>query len=129
MPKMTDYVALWRKYQRENVPQEIPIERFHKLMGKDLVFSDGGFFRFFPYTLIKYRGKQTPDLMTDFHPRDFDFEQPIVESLRTMRKFKSYVEIKKAFPKFQRLLNDFDFVNIEQANDLIDWDKTRLIKI
>jgi hypothetical protein len=67
--------------------------------------------------------------MTYFHPRDFDFEQPIVESLPAMRKFKSYVGIKKAFPKFQRLLNDFDFVNIEQANDLIDWDKTRLIKI
>ena len=129
MPKMTDYVALWRKYQRENVPQKIPIEGFHKLMGKDLLFSDGGFFRFFPYTLIKYRGKQIPDLMTYFHPRDFYFEQAIVESLPTMRKFKSYVEIKKAFSKFQRLLNDFDFVNIELANDLIDWDKTRLIKI
>lgn len=28
MPKMTDYVALWEKYQREGVPQKIPIERF-----------------------------------------------------------------------------------------------------
>ena len=28
MPKMTDYVALLEKYQREGVPQKIPIERF-----------------------------------------------------------------------------------------------------
>lgn len=108
--------------------KEFPIN-IHKLIGKDLVFSGGGFFRFFPYSVIKYWGKQTPYLMTYFHPRDFDYEQPIVESLPAMRKFKSYVGIKKAFPKFQRLLNDFDFVNIEQANDLIDWDRTRRLEI
>lgn len=27
IPKMIDYVALWEKYQREGVPQKIPIER------------------------------------------------------------------------------------------------------
>jgi len=30
MPKMTDYVALWEKYQREGVSQKIPIERLPK---------------------------------------------------------------------------------------------------
>ena len=33
MPKMTDYVALWEKYQREGVPQKIPIERFCVMNG------------------------------------------------------------------------------------------------
>ena len=33
MPKMTDYVALWKKYQREGVPQKIPIERFCVMNG------------------------------------------------------------------------------------------------
>jgi len=33
--------------------KEFPIN-IHKLMGKDIVFSGGGFFRFFPYTVIKY---------------------------------------------------------------------------
>ena len=33
MPKMTDYAALWEKYQREGVPQKIPIERFCVMNG------------------------------------------------------------------------------------------------
>ena len=33
MPKMTDYVALWEKYQREGVPKKIPIERFCVMNG------------------------------------------------------------------------------------------------
>jgi len=33
MPKMTDYVALWGKYQREGVPQKISIERFCVMNG------------------------------------------------------------------------------------------------
>ena len=33
MPKMTDYVALWKKYPREGVPQKIPIERFCVMNG------------------------------------------------------------------------------------------------
>lgn len=108
--------------------KEFPIN-IHKLLGKDLVFTGGGFFRLFPYKVIKYWGQQTPYLMTYFHPRDFDYEQPVIKTLPVMRKFKSYVGIKKAFPKFQRMLNDFDFVNIEQANDLIDWERVRILDI
>ena len=67
--------------------------------------------------------------MTYFHPRDFDAEQPVVESLPAMRKFKSYVGLKKAFPKLQRYLNDFSFINIEQADKLVDWEKAREFKI
>jgi len=28
MPKTTEHVALWEKYQREGVPQKIPTESF-----------------------------------------------------------------------------------------------------
>lgn len=33
MPKITDYLAIWEKYQREGVPQKIPIERFCVMNG------------------------------------------------------------------------------------------------
>lgn len=108
--------------------KEFPINT-HKILGKDIVFSGGGFFRFFPYPFIKHWSIQSPYLMTYFHPRDFDSEQPVVESLPAMRKFKSYVGLKKAFPKFQRYLNDFNFISIEQADKLIDWEKARKFKI
>jgi len=100
-----------------------------KISGKNIVFSGGGFFRFFPYQLIRKLGNRSPYLMTYFHPRDFDPEQPMIEALPLMRKFKSYVGLKSAFPKFQCLLNDFDFISVKEADALIDWDKARIVNL
>jgi len=68
-------------------------------------------------------------MMTYFHPRDFDIDQPVINTLPAMRKFKSYVGIKGAFSKFQFLLNDFEFVNVEQADKMIDWEKARTLHL
>jgi hypothetical protein len=103
--------------------KEFPIN-FHDFLGINIVFSGGGFFRLFPYWLIKKWSKQSPYLMTYFHPRDFDPDQPIFESQKGLRKFKSYVGLKHSFTKFDRYLNDFHFINIEQANNIIDWTTT-----
>ena len=67
--------------------------------------------------------------MTYFHPRDFDPEQPMIDSLPIHRKFKSYVGLKKAFSKFQKLLNDFEFLGIDEADKKIDWNNTRTIDL
>jgi polysaccharide deacetylase family protein (PEP-CTERM system associated) len=108
--------------------KEFPIN-IHPLLGKNLVFSGGGFFRLFPYFLIKSWTKQTPYMMTYFHPRDFDPGQPMINSLPLMRKFKSYVGLAKSFSKFQRLIDDFNFINLEEADSIINWEKARIIHI
>lgn len=108
--------------------KEFPIS-FHQIMGKNLVFSGGGFFRLFPYWLIKKWSKESPYLMTYFHPRDFDPDQPIFESQKGIRKFKSYVGLKHSFTKFDRYLNDFEFVNIEKADRQINWSNTNKLLI
>lgn len=108
--------------------KEFPIS-FHQVMGKNLVFSGGGFFRLFPYWLIKQWSKESPYLMTYFHPRDFDPDQPIFESQKGIRKFKSYVGLKHSFTKFDRYLNDFEFVNIEKADTQINWNNTNKLLI
>ena len=99
------------------------------LYGKKIVFSGGGFFRFFPYFLIKRWSIQSSYLMTYFHPRDFDPKQPRIDSLPIHRKFKSYVGLKKAFQKFQKYLIDFDFLGIDQADKKIDWKNRRIIDL
>lgn len=81
------------------------------------------FFRLFPYWLIRHWAKDVNYMMTYFHPRDFDTGQPVV------RRFKSYVGIKGAFRKFQRLLDNFEFVNVAQADKLIDWEKTPVLRL
>ena len=108
--------------------KEFPIN-FHSILGRDLVFSGGGFFRLFPYSLIKKWGRSSSYLMTYFHTRDFDPDQPMIESLPIMRKFKSYVGLKHSFSKFQQLLHDFDFVDVEEADRLVDWSNARRIEI
>lgn len=108
--------------------KEFPIN-FQTIFGKDVVFSGGGFFRLFPYPLIKKWSAESQYLMTYFHPRDFDPEQPVIESLPAIRRFKSYYGLKGSFSKFQKYMTDFDFINIEQANKLIDWSNCKTIKI
>lgn len=108
--------------------KEFPIN-IQKIGSKNIVFSGGGFFRLFPYILIKKWSKQSSYLMTYFHPRDFDVDQPIIKTLPLMRQFKSYVGIKGAFSKFQRFLDDFEFVNVEQADKLIDWKNCRILNL
>jgi peptidoglycan-N-acetylglucosamine deacetylase len=108
--------------------KEFPIN-IHSFLGHSIVFSGGGFFRLFPYPLIHYWAKKSPYIMTYFHTRDFDPDQPMIKSLPFMRKFKSYVGLKHSFGKFQQLLDDFNFVNLEQADKMIDWEKARKIEI
>lgn len=108
--------------------KEFPIS-FHKMLGKNLVFSGGGYFRLFPYWLIKKWSRESSYLMTYFHPRDFDPDQPVFESQRGLRKFKSYVGLKRSFAKFDQYLNDFEFIDVEKADTLVKWDKVKCLEV
>lgn len=108
--------------------KEFPIS-MKNILGYKVIYSGGGYFRFFPYGVIKHWATQSHYLMTYFHPRDFDPDQPRIDSLPLMRKFKSYIGLSGAFHKFQTLLQDFNFICVERANDLIDWNKSRVFKL
>lgn len=108
--------------------KEFPIS-LQRVLCKNIVFSGGGFFRLYPYMLIKYWALRSPYMMTYFHPRDFDPDQPMIDSLPLMRKFKSYVGLSTSFAKFQKMLNDFEFVSVKEANELIDWKTIRVIEL
>jgi polysaccharide deacetylase family protein (PEP-CTERM system associated) len=108
--------------------KEFPIT-YTVLFGKPLMYSGGGYFRFFPYFCIKYWATQVSYLMTYFHPRDFDAGQPKIADLPLTRTFKSYIGLETAFRKFQRLLQDFNFVDIATADTLINWETARTITV
>lgn len=103
--------------------KEFPMNMVN-VLGQKVVFSGGGYFRLFPYTMIHYWAVRSSYMMTYFHPRDFDAEQPIIRSLPLKRRFKSYVGLKHSFSKFQRLLDDIEFVNLPEAEKMIDWEKS-----
>lgn len=110
------------KFKNEKKLKEFPVNNI-KIFKKNIIFSGGGFFRLFPYVLIKKWSKDSKYLMTYFHTRDFDAGQPILKSLPKIRRFKSYVGLKKSFFKFNTYLNDFNFIDIETADKMINWEK------
>jgi len=111
-----------------SIIKELPINTF-RLFNKQLIFSGGGYYRLLPYFIQKPLYKKSDYLMTYFHPRDFDAEQPVLENLSSVRKFKSYVGLKNSKKKFKKLLTDFDFVDIKTAVKMIDWDNVPMVKL
>ena len=97
-----------------------------RVLGRDVAFSGGGYFRLFPFPLLKKFIGKNNYLMTYFHMRDFDKEQKRVWN---MRYFKNYYGIEGAYDKFIRLLDEYDFVSVAQAIKGIDWESVRKIEI
>ncbi len=108
--------------------KEFPINTF-SFAGKELVFSGGGYFRLLPYAVIKHLMKKSSYVMTYFHPRDFDPDQPVLDGLPAIRRFKSYVGLGRAFDKLKSLLNDFTFSDLSQADAQVDWNEVKDISL
>jgi peptidoglycan-N-acetylglucosamine deacetylase len=109
--------------------KEFPVNSV-RVIAKEVAFSGGGYFRFLPYPIIKQLMNRSKYIMAYFHPRDFDYEQPIISDLSLFRKFKSYYGLKNSFAKAEKFVKDFDFVTLNHADKLINWsdaDKFHLI--
>ncbi|WP_405380749.1 polysaccharide deacetylase family protein [Maribacter sp. LLG6340-A2] len=105
--------------------KEFPIN-IQSIVGKSMVFSGGGYFRLLPYNFIKNATVKSDYIMGYFHPRDFDYKQPLIKELSSLRRFKSYVGLKSCKPKLEKWLNDFEFTDIATANEQIDWDQKKV---
>ena len=98
-----------------------------KVLGRNVVFSGGGYFRLLPYCIINQLTKKSDYVMTYFHPSDFDLDQPKMKYLPKLRQWKNGVGLKGAFNKFRKYLDDFEFVNIDEADGMVDWNNSRRI--
>ena len=110
------------KTKTNQIIKEFPVNTY-KILGKDIIFSGGGYFRLFPYYLITRMMKNSEYVMTYLHPRDFDKDQPTMKDLSIKRRFKSYYGLKTSFDKLKKLLNDYDFECITEAELKIDWNR------
>lgn len=128
MPSYTEQVPSLMKYNGIQI-EEFPVT-YKEIAGKHLIYSGGGYFRLFPYSLIKKWSKeQDKYLMSYIHPRDLDGGQPVLEGLPLSRRFKSYVGVKKAENKLRQYLTDFDFMDIRTARKQIDWSKVPVVDL
>ena len=109
--------------------KEFPIN-YKRVLGHNVIFSGGGYFRLFPYSLIKKWTKESDDyLLSYIHPRDLDANQPVLKNLQFSRRFKSYVGIGHAENKLKKWLTDFTFTDIQSASDDIDWNKALHVEL
>lgn len=108
--------------------KELPINMC-SVFGLNFVFSGGGYFRLLPYWIIKLFMENSNYVMSYFHPRDFDYEQPVLKDLSRLRRFKSYYGLKGSLHKIEKLIKDFKFIDINTANDLIDWKCVKVIDL
>lgn len=110
------------------VLKEFPIN-IATCFSKPIIFSGGGYFRLLPYPVIRSLTKRSKYVMSYFHPRDFDYEQPLVPGLSRLRQFKSYVGLKRCKMKLDKWLADFDFIDLKTADERIDWGNIKIVDI
>lgn len=108
--------------------KEFPINL--KFFGNSpMIFSGGGYFRLLPLKILHRFFDDSNYVMTYFHPRDFDGDQPVIENLSILRKFKSYYGLKKCKQKLHMILENYSFLDLQAANKLIDWDKAEVVSL
>ena len=108
--------------------KELPIN-FKKVFSTSIIFSGGGYFRLFPYFLINRWTRRSDYIMSYMHPRDFDPFQPMIKDLTITRKFKSYVNLRSTEKKLNKWLDDFEFIDVETAIKLIEWEKVPVVNL
>ena len=115
-----------------------------RFMGKEMAFSGGGYFRFFPLWFVKSRMRKNDYNMCYYHINDFvsdlmevrskdDFELyykiPATLKNRCVRYVKSNLGKGRALSKMTSLISSFDFMNIENADRLVDWEKAVIVDL
>lgn len=107
-----------------------------KVLGKQIAYSGGGYFRFFSYGFIEKEMKKAPYSMTYFHLGDLCpvisgvmtqeeyeryFNEPGTTKARYLRYVKTNLGVGGNKKKLFKLLNRMSFNNIADADRQIDW--------
>lgn len=115
-----------------------------KLMGKEIAYSGGGYFRFFPLWYIKKEMASAEYSMTYFHIGDFlsemkkvmsknqyekYFKEPGTVKARYIRYIKSNLGRKTSFSKLMKLVNATDFISLDQATSNMDWGRSPVVNL
>ena len=95
--------------------------KIRKSFWSSLCFLGRGIFQIPPFPITWRLFNSHSYNMTYFHPRDFDFEQPIMPGLSPVRNFKNRVGLSSSRNKLRSLLKRFDFQDIYEAEKLVKW--------
>jgi len=101
---------------------EFPISTV-RILGVNLPMGGGGYFRLFPYPIIKKgltrinRIEEMPFIFY-LHPWELDDEQPRINGIGLRSRFRHYNNLRNTESKFKKLLSDFNFSSIKEITEL-----------
>lgn len=114
------------------------------LFGKEVAYSGGGYFRFFPLSFIKSQMAKGDYAMTYFHIGDLltdsksvmsrkEYEDYFKENGSIINRYKRFIKAnlgkKGAFDKMVRLIKQTAFINLAEADAQVDWAKAYHINL
>lgn len=99
------------------------------MAGIRTVLTGGGYFRFWPYPVIRHYTHDAPYVMSYFHPRDFDQGQPKLSDLGPYRRFRAYYGINNSQQKLERWISDYPFTDLRTADATINWANAPIVKL
>lgn len=107
-----------------------------KVLWKEMAYSGGGYFRFFPLDFVKGQMAKSDYTMCYFHINDLlpesksvmtrkDYEEYFKESGSLINRYKRFIKAnlgkKSAFDKMSKLVEQTSFINLAAADVQIDW--------
>lgn len=134
-PSMVNYQGITVK--------EFPVPTT-KVFGKSVAFSGGGYFRFFPLWFIKKQMAKWDYNMFYFHLGDLipetkgvmskhEYEKYFREPGTLKSRYKRYVKgnlgKKHAFSKMEQLMGGNNFLSLEEADKIIDWNRVPIVSV
>ena len=114
------------------------------ILGKDMAYSGGGYFRFFPLGFVKKTMGRSNYSMTYFHLGDLlpvvsgvmsksEYENYFGEAgslkARLMRYAKTNLGVKSNKRKLFKLLETTSFDNLLTADEMLDWSKCPVLNL
>ena len=115
-----------------------------KVMGKEMAYSGGGYFRFFPLGFVEREMCKTSYAMGYFHIGDLlpesngvmsresyeaYFKEPGTLKARYMRYVKTNLGKKNALNKLMKLITDTEFMDLRRADETIDWSQAPIVRL
>lgn len=122
--------------------KEFPIA-LTKVLGKKIAYSGGGYFRILPWGFVKRQMTNSNYNMAYFHIEDIlpenaemksskEYEAYYKESGTLIDRYVRYLKVnlgkKGAMTKLMKLIDLENFINLAQADEIIDWEKTPIVK-
>lgn len=115
-----------------------------KVFGKEMAYSGGGYFRFFPLSFVKKQMAKSKYDMCYFHIGDLVpesakvrtkeeyeayYKEPGTLKARYVRYLKTNFGKKNAFQKMMRLIDEMEFINLQRADSVINWNTSTILKL